>query len=159
MAGTFKNIGSRLYRLNSAIVPFKVGSVLVFRSAKFPDVWQFPQGGIEEGESPLDCALRELYEETGISSIGQTHEGTTVAYDYIKPMKCCGADKLVFGQIQTWFAAEFTGAESEISLPTDELSECRWESFNVSIAEGYPKFKREAARKGLVSLAKFIAKD
>ena len=31
--------------------------------------WQMPQGGIDKGESPLEAARRELYEETSITSI------------------------------------------------------------------------------------------
>ena len=30
------------------------------------DAWQFPQGGIDEGETPEDALYRELYEETGL---------------------------------------------------------------------------------------------
>ena len=30
------------------------------------NAWQMPQGGIDEGENPLDAAFRELEEETGI---------------------------------------------------------------------------------------------
>lgn len=33
-----------------------------------PDAWQMPQGGIDPGESPVDAAVRELREETGIKS-------------------------------------------------------------------------------------------
>ena len=28
--------------------------------------WQFPQGGIDEGETPLEAMFRELHEETGL---------------------------------------------------------------------------------------------
>lgn len=36
-------------------------------SASFmPGVWVFPGGAIEAGESPADCAARELSEETGV---------------------------------------------------------------------------------------------
>ncbi len=33
------------------------------------NAWQMPQGGIDEGEEPYECALRELYEETNIRSV------------------------------------------------------------------------------------------
>jgi putative (di)nucleoside polyphosphate hydrolase len=33
------------------------------------DAWQLPQGGIDDNESPLEAAVREAYEETGIKSI------------------------------------------------------------------------------------------
>ena len=31
--------------------------------------WQMPQGGVDEGEAPVDAALRELYEETNVRSV------------------------------------------------------------------------------------------
>ena len=34
-----------------------------------PQLWQMPQGGIDEGEDPLEAAYRELYEETGIKTV------------------------------------------------------------------------------------------
>jgi len=37
--------------------------------------WQFPQGGINEGESPLEAMYRELHEE-----IGLTEEHVEVVY-------------------------------------------------------------------------------
>lgn len=40
------------------------------------EAWQMPQGGIDEGEKPRKAALRELFEETGITDdleIGRAH--------------------------------------------------------------------------------------
>ena len=43
---------------------------LVFAGERIdtPDAWQMPQGGIDEGETPREAAMRELHEETGISA-------------------------------------------------------------------------------------------
>ena len=31
--------------------------------------WQMPQGGIDDGESPIEAARRELFEETNVASV------------------------------------------------------------------------------------------
>ena len=36
-----------------------------------------PQGGIDEGETPYEAALRELYEETNVSSVALLRERRT----------------------------------------------------------------------------------
>ena len=33
------------------------------------DAWQLPQGGIDDGENPIEAAFRELEEETSIKSV------------------------------------------------------------------------------------------
>lgn len=51
-----------------------VVGIIVFEGEKFLILhrvlnwkgWEYPKGGIEEGESAKDAAARELYEETGI---------------------------------------------------------------------------------------------
>ena len=53
-------VGLMILNRESAIF---VGQRLDFRS----DAWQMPQGGIDKGEAPLEAALRELWEETGIT--------------------------------------------------------------------------------------------
>ncbi len=35
------------------------------------DAWQMPQGGVDKEEDPRDAALRELWEETGITYGGK----------------------------------------------------------------------------------------
>ncbi|CAK9183938.1 unnamed protein product [Ilex paraguariensis] len=41
-----------------------------------PDAWQMPQGGIDENEDPRNAAIRELREETGVTSAEILVEGT-----------------------------------------------------------------------------------
>ena len=35
---------------------------------RHPNRWDLPKGHVDDGESDIECALRELVEETGISS-------------------------------------------------------------------------------------------
>jgi len=50
-----------------AVLTDQQGRVLVFERRDVPGAWQFPQGGIEDKEDPIDTVLREIREETGIS--------------------------------------------------------------------------------------------
>ncbi len=51
------------------------GEVLVQdRKKRFPG-WSFPGGHVEEGESIMACALRELKEETGLTALGLRYCG------------------------------------------------------------------------------------
>ena len=60
------------YRPNVGVVLFNTaGQVWLGRRAKTPEPWnwQFPQGGVDEGENLEAAALRELQEETGVRSV------------------------------------------------------------------------------------------
>jgi len=59
------------YRPCAGSVVFnKEGMYLVGERITVKGSWQFPQGGIEEGETPMDAAKREMYEEVGLSVPG-----------------------------------------------------------------------------------------
>ncbi len=95
------------------------------------DAWQMPQGGIDDGEDPRTAALRELTEETGISSdkvdiLAQSAD----EYYYDLPDELIG--KLWKGkwrgQRQHWFLMRFTGEGSDINIATEiaEFSHWQW---------------------------------
>jgi putative (di)nucleoside polyphosphate hydrolase len=113
--------------------------------------WQMPQGGIDEGEDPRLTALRELEEETGIRSAYIIAEAP-YWYDYDLPQHLIGKSwgGRWRGQTQKWFAARFTGDESEINLAQPghkpEFDQWRWATMDELIELIVP-FKRDVYRK------------
>ena len=55
-----------LYRPNAGIIIFNEEGKLLWCKRKSGDGWQFPQGGIDDGESPEEAIVRETYEEVGL---------------------------------------------------------------------------------------------
>lgn len=50
----------------AAILRNSAGRIFVGERLTIPDAWQFPQGGIDPGESPEVAIRRELWEEIGV---------------------------------------------------------------------------------------------
>ena len=104
--------------------------VLVARRLDMPsDAWQMPQGGIDEGESPAEAALRELAEEIGTDRAEIIAESPRW-FTYDLPGEL--VDRLwggrYRGQTQKWFVLRFTGTDADIDLETEvpEFSEWKW---------------------------------
>ncbi|ODN72534.1 RNA pyrophosphohydrolase [Methylobrevis pamukkalensis] len=78
--------------------------------------WQMPQGGIDDGETPLAAALRELWEETSIRNVELLAEAPGW-YSYDLPIETGKPWRGRYrGQTQKWFAFRFTGKEREIDI-------------------------------------------
>ena len=122
------------------------------------DIWQMPQGGIDQGEDHLTAMKRELYEETSIKSIEVIKE-LEGYYEYMLPKNLVGVIwKGKFkGQRQKWFVTKFVGNEKEINLNTKnpEFIEWKW-----IIADELPNvivnFKKEMYQKILFNIRKII---
>ena len=79
--------------------------------------WQMPQGGIDKGEDPSKAAMRELAEETSITSARLIGESANwLRYD-LPPELVGKAWKGKYrGQEQKWYAARFFGPDTEINI-------------------------------------------
>jgi putative (di)nucleoside polyphosphate hydrolase len=120
-----------LYRPNVGVVLFHPdGRVWYGRRAGTPGPhnWQFPQGGVDDGEDHETAARRELAEETGVTSadlIGEISQW--VVYDFPEDYSGGKSARGWKGQKQKWFAFRFTGEESEIDLEQhDEIEFDAW---------------------------------
>lgn len=108
--------------------------------------WQMPQGGIDEGEDLRAAALRELGEETGVTSADIIEESPSW-YQYDLPEHLVGISwkGRWRGQTQKWFAIRFTGEDSEIDISgighKAEFDDWRWAGMD-EVAEKIVPFKR-----------------
>jgi putative (di)nucleoside polyphosphate hydrolase len=79
--------------------------------------WQMPQGGVDEGEDAFLAALRELAEETSVTSVTLLAEASDwFAYDLPDDIAQEAWQGRYVGQTQKWFALRFTGDEAEINV-------------------------------------------
>ena len=93
------------------------------------EAWQMPQGGLDPGEDPLEGALRELEEETGIGSglveiVARAKEELT--YDLPEDLIGKVWKQPWRGQRQTWFLARFLGEDGDVNIATPEPEFRAW---------------------------------
>lgn len=91
--------------------------------------WQMPQGGVDKGETPRDAALRELWEETGVTADLVSIEAESKEWiPYDLPTELVG--KLwkgrYRGQEQKWFLMRFCGADEQVNIKTAHQEFSRW---------------------------------
>jgi len=81
--------------------------------------WQMPQGGIDDGETPKQAALRELKEEIGTDKADYLREmDEWLAYDLPQHLLGIALHGKYRGQRQKWIALGFTGDDSDINVAT-----------------------------------------
>ncbi|MEP6343428.1 MAG: RNA pyrophosphohydrolase [Maricaulaceae bacterium] len=110
-------------------------------------IWQFPQGGIDSGETPEQAAYRELHEETGLQKshievIGEIEPW--LYYDLPKERR-----KRWRGQKQKWFAVRLLGSTKNINLKVEnppEFSRYLWGSLDDAAHLIVP-FKRDVYKR------------
>ncbi len=109
------------YRPNVGIMLFnREGALFLARRTDLRDVWQCPQGGIDDHESPEEAAIRELREETGLrhGAILGSYPGW-LSYDLPAHLIGKALHGRYRGQTQRWFAMRMTEPDTAINLAGD----------------------------------------
>src|SRR5271170_4160235 len=124
-------------------------------------VWQMPQGGIDAGEDPWPAALRELKEETNISSVERLGEiAEWLTYDIPRELVGSAWSGKYRGQKQKWFALRFTGEDSEIDIEhpagglEPEFLQWRWEPLQ-NLPDLVVPFKRKIYERVVAEFSRF----
>ena len=112
------------YQQNVAgILRNRDGKILICERASIRGAWQFPQGGVDEGETPEQALVRELCEEISLDPgdfrIVEKRDG----YLYLFP---CGKKRGHDGKDQTYFLCDFLADDSKINVGTEHPEFRAW---------------------------------
>lgn len=142
------------FRLNVGIILTNANRRIFWGKRIGQDAWQFPQGGVNEGETPEQTLYRELKEEVGLSSDDVEILASTDDWlEYRLPHKYIRhySHPLCIGQRQKWFLLRLTSDDNAIELDASEkpeFDEWRWVYYWYPLRKVIA-FKREVYRLAL----------
>ncbi|MEQ8802751.1 RNA pyrophosphohydrolase [Haliea sp.] len=139
------------------------GQLLWARRIGGRDAWQFPQGGINAGESAEQALFRELEEEVGLAENAVRVVAATRGWlRYRLPRRFVrkGQEPLCIGQKQKWFLLHLRVADDAVRLDANskpEFDHWQWVSYWYPLNQ-VVAFKREVYRSALKELAPPLAR-
>jgi len=157
------------YRPNVGIVLLNGSNEVFWGKRVGQHSWQFPQGGIQHGESPEEAMYRELHEEVGllpehVQIIGRTRDWLRydVPEEFLRRQTTSRMQRASYrGQKQIWFLLRLTGQDSDIHLRATEHPEFdawRWHPYWIEL-NTVVDFKREVYELALSELARFLTRN
>ncbi len=126
--------------------------------------WQFPQGGIDRGESPEQAMYRELHEEIGLSPhhvriVARTRDWLRYEVpDRFIRREARGHYK---GQKQIWYLLQMLGQDWDLNLRATnhpEFDAWRWNDYWVPL-DVVVEFKRGVYEMALTELARYLPRN
>lgn len=146
------------YRPNVGIVLMRDDGRLFWGRRVHRDGWQFPQGGMNSDETPVEAMYRELTEEIGLAAhqVELLH-ATPGWLRYRLPSRCVRSEQKprCIGQKQVWFLLRLLCPEVEVRLDAcikPEFDRFRWVDFWYPV-DHVVAFKREVYARALTHLA------
>ena len=152
------------YRPNVGIVLANSRNEVFWGKRVHQHVWQFPQGGIQYGETPEKAMYRELGEEIGLRPdhvriLGRTRHWLR----YEVPAQWIRRDwrGTYRGQKQIWYLLRLIGRNCDVKLRASghpEFDAWRWHDYWVPL-DAVIEFKREVYQQALSELYRFLSTD
>jgi len=163
------------YRPNVGIVLVNPRNEVFWGKRVNQHAWQFPQGGIKHGETPLQAMYRELEEEIGLQAdhvrlLGRTRDWLRyeVPEKWMRRVRPGNGEAGAplgrggyRGQKQIWFLLRMMGRDCDVKLRASghpEFDAWRWHDYWVPL-EAVIDFKREVYRQALIELHRYLHAD
>ncbi|MEM0909932.1 MAG: RNA pyrophosphohydrolase [Pseudomonadota bacterium] len=140
------------FRANVGIIICNSGGQIFWARRYNQHSWQFPQGGIDQGETAEQAMYRELYEEVGLKKEHVKILAVSrnwLRYKLPKRLVRQGNDPVCIGQKQKWFLLTMTCEEKAVDLTASghpEFDDWRWVSYWYPI-RNVVAFKRDVYRR------------
>ena len=130
------------FRSNVGIIVINADKkVLWAKRAGSVNAWQFPQGGMHEGESPVEAMYRELKEELGLlpSQVAVLAESRHwLSYRLPTRFQRFGEETRCIGQKQKWFLLKLLATDTEIRIDAaahPEFDAWKWVDYWLPLKE------------------------
>ena len=154
------------YRPNVGIILANQRNEVFWGKRVNQHAWQFPQGGIKHGETPLQAMFRELEEEIGLQRshvriLGRTRDWLRyeVPEKWMRRSKEAGC--AYRGQKQIWYLLRMAGRDCDVKLRASghpEFDAWRWHDYWVPL-DVVVEFKRGVYEMALTELARYLPRQ
>lgn len=140
----------------AAIIINKEGEILVCERKNDQGAWQFPQGGVDKGETEMEALEREIMEEVGIPASDYKVKESRKGYSYLYPVK--KKKRKWDGQKQTYFLCllKKKAKGPDLGKKNAEFRDFDWVVPEDFEAGWLPDFKLEVYRKVMKDFFKVV---